>query len=162
MIYVSETRGGSVMDADPHDLERFVTAQNDGETYAGAVQELRRGRKTSHWMWFVFPQIAGLGHSPTAEFFAIRSLAEAQAYMRHDLLGSRLLECARIVAGTEGRTAEEIFGGIDALKLRSSMTLFRRAAPEEPVFAEVLERYFGGEPDPETDRRLGPSAAGGP
>jgi uncharacterized protein (DUF1810 family) len=162
MIYVTESRGGSVMDADPHDLERFLTAQNDRGTYPSAVQELRRGRKTSHWMWFVFPQVAGLGQSPTAKFFAIRSLAEAQAYIRHDVLGARLLECARIVAGTDGRTAEEIFGGIDAMKLRSSMTLFHRAAPDEPVFVEVLDRFFGGEPDPETDRRLGPSAAGGP
>lgn len=142
------------MDADPYDLDRFVTAQNDGGTYTRVVEELRRAEKTSHWMWFVFPQIAGLGQSPTAKFFAIRSLDEARAYLAHEVLGRRLAECAGIVARTEGRTAEEVFGGIDAVKLRSSMTLFHRAAPDEPVFADVLDRYFGGEPDPETDRRL--------
>ncbi len=114
---------------DPYDLGRFVTAQDSGGAYARAVAELRRGAKVSHWMWFVFPQIAGLGHSPTARHFAISSVAEARAYLAHPLLGPRLTECAGIVAGRTGRTAEQIFGGIDALKLRSSMTLFRLADP---------------------------------
>jgi uncharacterized protein (DUF1810 family) len=142
------------MTADPYDLERFVAAQNAGGTYGRAVAELRRGQKTSHWMWFVFPQIAGLGQSSTSRFFAISSLDEARAYLGHAVLGPRLLESARIVAETEGRSAEQIFGGIDAHKLRSSMTLFSRAAPHEPVFAQVLERYFGGVADGATDARI--------
>jgi uncharacterized protein (DUF1810 family) len=140
---------------DPYDLNRFVTAQDSGGTYDQAVAELRRGRKASHWMWFVFPQVAGLGQTPTSRWFAISSLDEARAYLAHPVLGPRLLECAGIVAQAGGRTAEQIFGGIDALKLRSSATLFLRAAPDEPVFAEVLERFFGGEPDAATDRLLG-------
>jgi len=139
---------------DPYDLERFVAAQDAGGTYAHAVAELRAGRKTSHWMWFVFPQIAGLGRSPTAQAFAISSLPEARAYLAHPVLGPRLIECATIVARTPGRTAEQIFGGIDALKLRSSVTLFLRAAPGEPVFGQVLAQYFDGQPDPATDRLL--------
>lgn len=138
---------------DPFDLERFVTVQNAGGTYGRALGELQRGQKTSHWMWFIFPQIAGLGHSPVAREFAISSLEEAQAYLRHPELGSRLIECTRIVAQT-GRTAEQIFGGIDAKKLRSSMTLFLRAAPGETLFNQVLDRYFGGESDGATDRLL--------
>jgi uncharacterized protein (DUF1810 family) len=136
---------------DPFALARFVTAQNDGGTYARAVGELRQGRKMTHWMWFVFPQIHGLGHSSTARRFAIRSLAEARAYLRHPVLGSRLLECTGIVAQTLGRTAEEVFGPVDAMKLRSSMTLFTRAAPEEPLFRHVVERHFGGLFDAATD-----------
>lgn len=136
------------------DLDRFVVAQDSGATYERALQELRRGRKTSHWMWFVFPQIAGLGHSPTAQAYAIASLEEARAYLRHPVLGPRLLECARTVAALDGVTAEDVFGPIDAMKLRSSMTLFHRADPDEPVFAEVLERYYGGVADPQTDRLL--------
>jgi uncharacterized protein (DUF1810 family) len=139
---------------DPYDLERFVAAQDAGGTYAHAVAELRAGRKTSHWMWFVFPQIAGLGRSPAAQAFAIRSLAEARAYLAHPVLGPRLIECAAIVAQTPGRTAEQVFGGTDALKLRSSVTLFLRAAPDEPVFGQVLAQYFDGQPDPATDRLL--------
>jgi uncharacterized protein (DUF1810 family) len=139
---------------DPFDLERFVTAQNEGRIYDGAVGELRRGRKTSHWMWFVFPQIAGLGHSATARRFAISSLAEATAYLRHGVLGERLLECTRIVAAIEVPRAAQVFGVIDAQKLHSSMTLFLRAAPDEPLFAQVLAGYFGGVPDPSTDERL--------
>src|SRR6202020_2157172 len=108
----------------------------------------RRARKPSHWMWFVFPQIAGLGRSPTAQAYAISSLDEARAYLSHPVLGPRLLEAARIVAELPDRSAEEVFGGIDAIKLRSSMTLFHRAAPAEPVFPRVLDQYFGGEPDP--------------
>ncbi len=142
------------MTANPYDLERFVTAQNEGGTYQRAVDELRRGQKTSHWMWFVFPQIAGLGQSATSRFFAILSLAEARAYLEHAVLGPRLIESARIVAGTDGRTAEQIFGSIDAQKLRSSMTLFQRAAPEEQVFGQVLEVYFDGVADAATEARI--------
>jgi uncharacterized protein (DUF1810 family) len=137
-----------------YDLQRFVTAQDAGGTYERAVAELRHGRKTRHWMWFVFPQIAGLGQSPTSRTYAISSLTEARQYLAHPLLGPRLLECAAIVAGLSGRTAAQIFGGIDAQKLRSSMTLFMRAAPAEPVFRQVLDQYFGGTPDAATDERL--------
>jgi uncharacterized protein (DUF1810 family) len=139
---------------DRYDLERFVAAQDAGGTYDRAVAELRRGRKTSHWMWFVFPQIAGLGVSPVSRQFAIASLEEARAYLAHPVLGPRLAESAGILAQMPDRTAEQIFGGIDALKLRSSMTLFLRAAPGEPVFAQVLDHYFGGVPDPATDERV--------
>ena len=138
--------------ADAYDLERFVTAQNAGGTYAHAVEELRRGHKTSHWMWFVFPQIAGLGQSQMSRTYAISSLDEAKAYLRHPVLGPRLVECARLVATSHASTAEQIFGAIDTLKLRSSMTLFRRAAPSEAVFSQVLDRYFGGVPDAATDQ----------
>jgi uncharacterized protein (DUF1810 family) len=139
---------------DRYDLERFVAAQDAGGTYDRAVAELRRGRKTSHWMWFVFPQIAGLGVSPVSRQFAIASLEEARACLAHPVLGPRLAESAGILAQMPDRTAEQIFGGIDALKLRSSMTLFLRAAPGEPVFAQVLDHYFGGVPDPATDERV--------
>jgi uncharacterized protein (DUF1810 family) len=136
------------------DLERFVAAQDGGGSYAQAVAELRRGRKTSHWMWFVFPQIAGLGQSAISRRYAISSLAEAQAYLAHPVLGPRLREAAGILAGLSGPTAEQVFGGIDALKLRSSMTLFLRAAPAEAVFRQVLEQYFGGCEDPATLERV--------
>ena len=139
---------------DRYDLERFVAAQDAGGTYDHAVAELRRGRKTSHWMWFVFPQIAGLGLSPVSRRFAISSLEEARAYLAHPVLGPRLAECASLVAETPARTAEQIFGDIDAMKLRSSMTLFLRADPGEPVFARVLDQYFDGSPEPATDDRV--------
>jgi uncharacterized protein (DUF1810 family) len=139
---------------DPFDLQRFVEAQDAGGTYALALSELRGGRKTSHWMWFVFPQIAGLGRSPMAARFAISGLDEARAYLAHPVLGPRLLESAAALAEQRDRSAAEILGEVDALKLRSSMTLFARAAPGEPVFAAVLERYFDGRGDPETERRL--------
>jgi uncharacterized protein (DUF1810 family) len=135
------------------DLERFVKAQDSGGTYHQAVRELRNGRKTSHWMWFIFPQIAGLGRSAMAQAFAISDLAEAQAYLRHPMLGPRLVECAGIVVSHRGLTAEQIFGGIDSIKLRSSMTLFAHADPEQPVFGQVIDQYYDG-PDPETERRL--------
>ena len=139
---------------DRYDLQRFVAAQDAGRSYDQAIAELRRGRKTSHWMWFVFPQITGLGESPVSRLYAISGLAEAKAYLAHPVLGPRLVECAAIVAGLSGRTAEQIFGGIDALKLRSSMTLFLRAAPDEPVFRQVLDQYFGGKLDPATEQRI--------
>jgi uncharacterized protein (DUF1810 family) len=139
---------------DPFDLERFVTAQDERGVYAAALAELRRGRKTSHWMWFVFPQIRGLGLSAMSRKYAIESVAEAAAYLRHPVLGPRLIECTEVVAQTRGRTADEIFGGIDAQKLHSSMTLFLHAAPDEPVFRAVLDRYFEGTTDLATDERL--------
>ena len=135
------------------DLERFVRAQDEHGTYTQVLAELRAGRKTSHWMWFVFPQIAGLGRSPMAHAYAITDLAEARAYLAHPVLGPRLVECAEIVAGHRDTTAEQIFGGIDAMKLRSSMTLFAAADPDQPAYAAVLEQLFAG-PDPETLRRI--------
>jgi uncharacterized protein (DUF1810 family) len=137
---------------DEHDLRRFIDAQ--AAVYDHVVTELRAGRKTGHWMWFVFPQIAGLGRSPTAQHYAIASLDEARAYLDHPVLGRRLRESAEILTNLEGGTAEEIFGGIDAMKLRSSMTLFARAAPGEPLFGAVLDRYFDGVADAATDDRL--------
>jgi uncharacterized protein (DUF1810 family) len=168
---------GCVSDAksDPWRLDRFVAAQDRGGTYQRAVAELRAGAKVSHWMWFVFPQVAGLGMSAMSREYAISSADEARAYLAHPVLGPRLRECARIVADTEGRSAEHVFGYVDAVKLRSSMTLFAaaedgpaedgaaegaatgRAAPGESgatVFREVLGKYFGGVPDAETLARL--------
>ena len=132
-------------------LDRFVQAQ--AGSYEQALAELRRGRKSSHWMWFVFPQIAGLGSSPTAQRYAIRSLDEARAYLAHPVLGARLRECVSVLLGTEGRSAAQIFGGIDTLKLRSSMTLFALAATEDDqCFGAVLARFFDGERDAATER----------
>ena len=139
---------------DPYDLQRFVAAQDAGGTYDRAVAELRGGRKISHWMWFVFPQIAGLGLSPTSQKYAITSLDEAQAYLAHPVLGPRLTECAAILAGLPARSAAQIFGDLDAQKLRSSITLFTRAAPGEPLFRQVLDKYFAGQPDPATEQRI--------
>jgi len=139
---------------DPYDLRRFVAAQDAGGTYDRATAELRAGRKTSHWMWFIFPQMAGLGYSPAAQTYAIRSLAEARAYLAHPVLGPRLMECAAIVIGGPGRTAEQVFGEVDAMKLRSSATLFMHAAPDEPVFRHVLDQYFDGVPDSATEQRI--------
>jgi uncharacterized protein (DUF1810 family) len=137
------------------DLQRFVDAQDRGGTYEQALRELRAGRKTSHWMWFVFPQIEGLGSSPTARRYAIASLEEARAYLAHATLGPRLLESARALADLDGEpSAQDVLGHVDALKLRSSMTLFARAAPGEPLFQRVLDRFFGGAADDATDRLL--------
>jgi uncharacterized protein (DUF1810 family) len=138
--------------SDPFDLRRFVDAQ--APVYDAVVGELRGGRKRSHWMWFVFPQLRGLGSSPTAVQFAISSIQEARAYLAHEVLGPRLRECTGLVAGTEGRTAEQIFGWPDGLKLRSSMTLFARAADDNADFVAVLDKYYGGEEDPATLARL--------
>jgi uncharacterized protein (DUF1810 family) len=137
------------------DLERFVTAQDDGGTYDAALRELRAGRKTSHWMWFVFPQLAGLGRSPTAQRYALADLAEARAYLDHPVLGPRLREATAAVAGLADDDPERVLGPVDALKLRSSMTLFALAAPEEALFGRVLEQWWAGEPDPATVRLLG-------
>jgi len=139
---------------DPYDLQRFVAAQDAGGTYDRAVAELRGGRKTSHWMWFVFPQIAGLGSSPTSRAYAITSRQEARAYLAHPVLGARLTECAEVLAGLRGRTAEQVFGEVDAMKLCSSMTLFLHADPGKPVFRQVLEQYFGGMTDSATEERI--------
>jgi uncharacterized protein (DUF1810 family) len=133
--------------ADPYRLQRFVDAQDQGRTYDNALAELRGGRKRSHWMWFVFPQIAGLGRSPTAQHYAISGLDEARAYLDHPLLGDRLREAARILTDLDGRDAVRVFGSIDAQKLRSSMTLFARAGPDEKIFTDVLTQYFAGRPD---------------
>jgi uncharacterized protein (DUF1810 family) len=140
---------------EPYGLDRFVTAQDAAGTYRRALEELHAGSKRSHWMWFVFPQLAGLGHSPTARTYALAAMDEAQAYLRHPVLGPRLVECARAVAGIQGRTAGQIFGATDERKLHSSMTLFLRADPQEPAFREVLDKYFEGRPDAATDRILG-------
>jgi uncharacterized protein (DUF1810 family) len=138
----------------PYDLERFVAAQDARGTYASALAELRAGRKVGHWMWFVFPQIAGLGMSEMSKRYAISSLEEARRYLAHPILGERLRECARTLAELDGATAHEVFGAVDAMKLRSSMTLFARAAPEDPLFPRVLDRYFDGVTDEATDARL--------
>jgi uncharacterized protein (DUF1810 family) len=134
--------------SDRFNLQRFVDAQ--APIYEEVRRELRAGRKESHWMWFVFPQIAALGQSPTSIRFAIASLEEARAYLAHPILGPRLRECAKLALDVEGKTARQIFGPIDEMKFRSSMTLFMTAAPDEPLFSRCLEKYFGGTPDPAT------------
>lgn len=139
---------------DPYDLGRFLSAQDEGRTYELALEEIQHGQKMGHWMWFVFPQIAGLGSSATARYFAISSIEEARAYLGHVVLGPRLFECAASLLQVAGRSAAEIFGPVDSLKLRSSMTLFMRAAPGETVFAEVLARFFDGQADRATEERL--------
>lgn len=136
---------------DPFDLRRFVTAQEDA--YERALSELRAGAKRSHWMWFIFPQIAGLGSSPMAQLYAIGSLDEARAYLAHPLLGPRLRSCTEVTLQVGG-TAHALFGSPDDMKFRSSMTLFGRAAPEEPLFLEALARFYGGAEDPKTVERL--------
>ncbi len=133
---------------DPYDLERFVAAQ--GPIYRQVTQELRRGAKRTHWMWFVFPQLRGLGRSATAEHYGIASEDEARAYWRHPVLGPRLTECTELLLAITGKTAVEVLGSPDDLKLRSSMTLFERVAPEEPIFAQTLERFFDGHRDERT------------
>jgi uncharacterized protein (DUF1810 family) len=138
-----------------HRLERFVEAQESG--FDDVLAELLGGRKTSHWIWFIFPQIAGLGHSPVSQMYAITSLDEARAYLAHPVLGTRLRECAGILLTIEDRTAVGILGPTDALKLRSSMTLFQRAAPDELVFGQVLDRFYDGVGDVLTYARLGDS-----
>jgi len=138
---------------DPYNLQRFESAQ-DG-VYESVLAQVRAGRKTGHWMWFVFPQIAGLGLSAMSQRYAISSLAEARAYLDHPVLGARIAECAGALIELDGRSAEAIFGAIDAVKLRSSMTLFLRASGDEgSVYRAVLDRYFGGEADAATDARL--------
>jgi uncharacterized protein (DUF1810 family) len=137
---------------DVYNLQRFVEAQEG--VYEGACVELRRGRKTGHWMWFIFPQLRGLGTSSMAEYYGITSLAEARAYLDHPLLGERLIECSRIVTLIEGRTLMEIFGSPDDMKFKSSMTLFAHAATENSIFIEALNKYCEGKFDPLTLARL--------
>jgi uncharacterized protein (DUF1810 family) len=139
--------------ADAFDLQRFVEAQ--ARNYAEALDELRRGRKTSHWMWYVFPQIAGLGSSPMAQRYAIGSLDEARAYFAHPVLGPRLRDVTTAILGVQARSAHDIFGSPDDMKLRSSLTLFAQAAPDEPLFRRALDKYFAGQPDPKTLEKLG-------
>jgi uncharacterized protein (DUF1810 family) len=138
---------------DPHDLGRFVRAQD--HDYARALAEIRSGRKRSHWMWYIFPQHDGLVVSPTARHYAIKSLAEARAYLDHPVLGPRLVECAEAAFGVGERSASEVFGSPDDLKLRSCATLFARVAPVGSVFERLLDKYFGGRPDDRTLRLLG-------
>ena len=137
---------------DPFHLQRFVDAQ--APVYSTVLAELRAGRKSSHWIWFIFPQIRGLGSSPTAREFSIGSLAEAQAYLEHPVLGARLRECTRLVNQIEGRTLSKIFGDPDDLKFRSSMTLFAHATGDNQIFLDALEKYCNGQFDPLTLARL--------
>jgi uncharacterized protein (DUF1810 family) len=138
--------------ADRFNLERFVDAQ--APVYEQVRREMVAGRKQSHWMWFIFPQIAGLGQSPMSTRFAIASLDQAKAYLEHPVLGPRLRECTTLALNIEGRTSRDIFGSIDEMKFRSSMTLFARAGPDEEVFERCLDKYFAGGPDPITLARL--------
>jgi len=147
---------------DAFDLQRFVSAQEADGTYQQALRELREGRKRSHWMWFVFPQVAGLGRSPTAQHFAVAGLAEARAYLRHAVLGPRLVESARALTDLPGTDPDDVLGPVDGQKLRSSMTLFARADPQQQVFAQVLDQYFGGVEDAVTTRRLAESPGPAP
>jgi len=140
---------------DPFELDRFVSAQ--APVIAQVARELRDGRKQSHWMWFVFPQLAGLGSSAMAQRYAIASLAEAQAFLDHPILGPRLIELTDLVNRTSGRSAHQIFGSPDDMKFHSSMTLFAAARPEQPGFRSALEKYFGGQPDHNTVQRLQPA-----
>ena len=133
---------------DPHNLQRFVAAQES--VYPQVQAELAAGAKRSHWMWFVFPQLKGLGRSSMARHYGIASKAEAQAYWQHPLLGPRLQHCSALVLGVEGKTALQILGSPDDMKFHSCMTLFAQVAPDEPVFGAALKKYFGGEPDPNT------------
>jgi len=133
------------------DLQRFVVAQDGGGTFDAAMRELTAGRKLTHWMWFVFPQIAGLGSSPMARRYALASVDEAAAFVTHPVLGPRLLDATRRVLGVPDASAFDIFGSVDALKLRSSMTLFLRADPDQPLFAQAVDRFFAGVPDRVTD-----------
>jgi uncharacterized protein (DUF1810 family) len=143
------------MTTDPFDLQRFRAAQEQGGSYTTALAELRAGRKRSHWIWFVFPQLDGLGSSPMARRYAIRSLDEARAYLADDVLGPRLHACCEALLALDvNADAEAVLGGIDALKLRSSMTLFGLAAPGDSTFTQVLERYYGGQTDAATERLL--------
>lgn len=139
--------------SDPHDLARFIAAQNG--VYPRALAELKRGRKDSHWMWFVFPQAAGLGLSDMSRRYAIHSWEEARAYLAHPVLGARLRESVDAVLAHGDRTAEQMFGGVDAAKLRSSMTLFEHASLDEPPFGAVLDGLFAGQRDEQTLRLLG-------
>jgi uncharacterized protein (DUF1810 family) len=138
--------------SDPHNLSRFIDAQ--AGVYSGAVEELKRGTKTGHWIWFIFPQIEGLGHSGMSRRFSISSIDEAKAYSEHPILGSRLIECIELVMAVEGKSAEQIFGHIDALKFRSCLTLFAIARNDETLYQQALDKYFDGARDPLTMQAL--------
>jgi uncharacterized protein (DUF1810 family) len=138
----------------PFNLARFVQAQE--LVYSSVLRELQRGRKTTHWMWFIFPQLRGLGYSSTSRYFAISGREEAQQYLSHPALGARLVECSRAVLAHPGQTARAIFGSPDDVKLRSCMTLFETVPGADPVFAQVLEQFFQGERDAQTLKLLGP------
>jgi len=138
--------------SDPHNLQRFVDAQS--RCYDQVCEELSEGYKQSHWMWFIFPQLKGLGHSPMANHYGISSLQEAEAYLQHAVLGPRLRHCTDLVVRTEGRSVEEIFGEPDDLKFRSCMTLFAQTAGDAAIFKAVLQKFFAGQPDPLTLARL--------
>jgi uncharacterized protein (DUF1810 family) len=140
---------------DPHDLRRFIQAQED--VYEQALSEIRAGRKRSHWMWYIFPQYAGLGFSSTSQHYAIRSLDEAKAYLAHPILGSRLIECAEVMLAVEGRSAHDVFGSPDDLKLKSCATLFAEVSPPGSVFELVLKVHYQGERDEKTLGLLGVS-----
>ncbi len=142
---------------DPFDLNRFVEAQE--RRYQNVVHELQRGRKTGHWIWYIFPQVEGLGFSATSRRYSISSMEEARAYLDHPVLGPRLLECAQLVMDVEGRSAEQIFGHPDCLKFRSCMTLFAHADPDARIFRDALEKYYDGAADPLTIERLESDAA---
>ncbi|MGA2738378.1 MAG: DUF1810 domain-containing protein [Bryobacteraceae bacterium] len=142
---------------DPYNLRRFLDAQNP--VFGEVCADLQHGRKSGHWMWFVFPQIKGLGHTRTAREFAISSLEEAKAYLDHPILGPRLRECTRLVSLVEGRSIHQIFGYPDDLKFRSCMTLFARATPDNQIFMDALEKFCGGESDPLTLQQLRLQAA---
>ncbi len=146
------------MTEDPYDLARFVEAQH--RTYGRALAEIASGRKRSHWMWYVFPQIEGLGFSATSRRYAIRSRVEAEAYLRHETLGKRLVECAEAALAVDGRSAREVFGTPDDLKLRSSATLFAAVSPAGSVFHRLLDKYFGGVPDEATLQIMAAAADG--
>jgi uncharacterized protein (DUF1810 family) len=133
---------------DPYNLQRFVDAQQ--HVFAGVIAELKQGSKRGHWMWFIFPQLKGLGRTAQSNFFGISSVQEAAAYLLHPVLGQRLIECTQLVNAIEGRSAEDIFGEIDAMKFRSSMTLFAHATPENQIFTDALAKYYAGEFDPLT------------
>lgn len=148
-------------DDDPYDLQRFVQAQDLDGAYDAALGELRAGRKTGHWMWFVFPQLAGLGRSTTARHYAISGADEARAYLAHPVLGPRLQRCAQAITASGTSDPVAVLGSVDAQKLRSSMTLFALVDPDEPVLAEVLDRCFGGADDPLTRALLDRSASPG-
>ena len=141
------------MNNDPYNLNRFISAQEG--IFEDVITELRNGRKQTHWMWFIFPQIDGLGFSSTTKYYAIKSLEEARQYLNHPVLGARLLQCAGLVLAVEGKSALEIFGSPDDMKLKSSMTLFAQAAGPGSVFARVLEKYFHGQQDERTITLLG-------
>ena len=141
-----------VLAQQPYDLQRFIDAQQP--VFDRVIAELKQGRKPGHWIWFIFPQLKGLGHSSNSEFFGISSLQEAAAYVQHPVLGPRLVQCTELVNSVEGSSAEDIFGEIDAMKFRSSMTLFAKAAPDNRIFAEAIRKYFGGRLDGLTINRV--------